>query len=58
VTTALRTLIYIDFGFPVKEVLARIFRERDWNEEDGVLILQEGNAYDHLARRLVIVARK
>ena len=97
-----------------KEVLARIFRERDWYEEDGVLILQErkvsqswswmenrwiilkddnrtelnlshriysaveltsllagcgfthldaygdlqGSAYDHLARRLVIVAHK
>ncbi len=97
-----------------KEVLARIFRERDWYEEDGVLVLQErkiaqnwswmenrwillagdsrtelnlshriysavelaslltecgfahveaygnldGSAYDHLARRLVIVARK
>ena len=97
-----------------KEVLARIFRERDWYEEDGVLILQErkitknwgwmesrwilfadnnrtelklshriysavelasllaecgfahldaygdleGRAYDHLARRLVVVARK
>jgi len=97
-----------------KEVLARIFRERDWYEEDGVLVLQErkvtknwswmenhwvmfkdnhraelnlshriysavelaslltgcgfrhvdaygdleGNAYDHLARRLVVVARK
>ena len=97
-----------------KEVLARIFRERDWYEEDGVLILQErkisqswswmenrwiiiadnnrteldlshrvysavelaalltecgfahvdaygdlqGSTYDHLARRLVIVARK
>ena len=97
-----------------KEVLARIFSERDWYEEDGVLILQErkitknwswmenrwiifvdnnraelklshrvysavemislltgcgfthadaygdfdGRAYDHLARRLVIVTRK
>jgi len=97
-----------------KEVLARIFRERDWYEEDSVLILQErkisknwswmenrwimlkdnnraelrlshrvysavelaslltecgfthvdaygdldGSAYDHLARRLVIVAHK
>jgi len=97
-----------------KEVLARIFRERDWYEEDGVLVLQErkvskswswmenrwiifkddnrtelnlshriysaveltsllaecgfthvdaygnleGSAYDHLARRLVVVARK
>jgi len=97
-----------------KEVLARIFRERDWYEENGMLILQErklskswswmenrwilfadnnrtelrlshriysatelaslltecgfthidaygdfeGNAYDHLARRLVIVAHK
>jgi len=97
-----------------KEILARIFRERDWYEEDGVLILQErkvtknwswmenrwimfkdnhraelnlshriysatelaslltecgfahvdaygdleGSAYDHLARRLVVVARK
>ena len=97
-----------------KEVLARIFSERDWYEEDGVLILQEreitknwswmenrwiiladsnrtelnlshrvysavelaslltecgfahidaygdfeGSAYDHLARRLVIVAHK
>ncbi len=97
-----------------KEVLARIFRERDWYEEDGMLILQErkitrnwswmenrwilfkdntrtelrlshriysavelaslltecgfahvdaygdleGGAYDHLARRLVVVARK
>jgi SAM-dependent methyltransferase len=97
-----------------KEVLARIFHERDWYEEDGMLILQErkitknwswmenrwiifkgnhraelnlshriysavelaslltecgfahvdaygdldGSAYDHLARRLVIVAHK
>jgi SAM-dependent methyltransferase len=97
-----------------KEVLARIFSERDWYEEDGVLILQErkitknwswmenrwiifvdnnraelnlshriysaveltslltecgfapidaygnldGSAYDHLARRLVVVAHK
>jgi len=97
-----------------KEILARIFSERDWYEEDGVLILQErkvskswswmenrwiifkddnraelnlshriysaveltsllaecgfthidaygdfeGSAYDHLARRLVVVARK
>jgi SAM-dependent methyltransferase len=97
-----------------KEVLARIFRERDWYEENGVLILEErkisenwswmenrwimfadnnrtelrlshriysamelaslltecgfthvdaygdleGGAYDHLARRLVIVAHK
>jgi SAM-dependent methyltransferase len=97
-----------------KEVLARIFRERDWHEENGVLILEErkvsknwswienrwiifadsnrtelnlshriysatelaslltecgfthvdaygdleGRAYDHLARRLVVVARK
>jgi SAM-dependent methyltransferase len=97
-----------------KEVLARTFRERDWYEEDGVLILEErkvsknwswmenrwiifvdnnrtdlklshriysavelaslltgcgfahidaygdleGSAYDHLARRLVIVAHK
>lgn len=24
-----------------KEVLARIFRERDWHEDDGVLVLQE-----------------
>src|SRR5207244_6079914 len=24
-----------------KEVLARIFQERDWHEEDGVLILEE-----------------
>jgi SAM-dependent methyltransferase len=24
-----------------KEVLARIFRERDWHEEDGILVLQE-----------------
>jgi SAM-dependent methyltransferase len=97
-----------------KEVLARIFRERDWYEENGAIILQErrvtknwswmenrwlifkdnqraelnlshriysavelaslltecgfthvdaygnldGSAYDHLARRLVVVARK
>jgi SAM-dependent methyltransferase len=97
-----------------KEILARIFRERDWREEDGVLILEErkisqnwswienrwiiikgnhrtelrlshrlysaveltslltgcgfahvdaygdlaGSAYDHMAKRLVIVARK
>jgi SAM-dependent methyltransferase len=97
-----------------KGILARIFRERDWYEEDGVLILQErkitknwswmenrwiifvdnnrtelnlshriysaveltsllagcgfahveaygdleGSAYDHLARRLVVVAHK
>lgn len=97
-----------------KEVLARIFRERDWYEENGLLVLQErkvsknwswmesrwimfkdnnraelnlshriysavelasllaecgfahidaygnleGIAYDHLARRLVVVARK
>jgi SAM-dependent methyltransferase len=97
-----------------KEILARIFRERDWREENGVLILEErklsrnwgwiesrwimikdnnrtelrlshrlysaaeltsllagcgftqiagygdlaGSAYDHMARRLVIVAHK
>jgi SAM-dependent methyltransferase len=97
-----------------KEILARVFRERDWDEENGVLILEErkitknwswmesrwiifadnnraevnfahriysavelaslltdcgfahvdaygdleGSAYDHLARRLVVVARK
>jgi SAM-dependent methyltransferase len=97
-----------------KEILARIFRERDWHEENGVLILEErklsknwgwiesrwiiiedndrtelrlshrlysaveltsllagcgftnidaygdlaGSAYDHMARRLVIVAHK
>ncbi len=97
-----------------KEILARVFRKRDWDEENGVLILEErkitknwswmesrwiifadnnraevnfshriysamelaslltecgfahvdaygdleGRAYDHLARRLVAVARK
>ena len=40
-----------------KEVLARIFQERDWHEEDGVLILEERkirNGWDWIDARWIL----
>jgi SAM-dependent methyltransferase len=41
-----------------KEVLARIFQERDWREEDGVIILEErklGDNWSSIDNRWIIV---
>ena len=41
-----------------KEVLARIFRERDWSEQDGTLILQEHNTtnnWNWMENRWIII---
>lgn len=41
-----------------KEILARIFRERDWFEEDGLLILEErklGDCWDRVETRWIII---
>lgn len=41
-----------------KEILARIFRERDWFEEDGILILEErklGDCWDRVETRWIII---
>jgi SAM-dependent methyltransferase len=41
-----------------KEILARIFRERDWHEEDGILVLQERelrSGWDWIKVRWVLI---
>jgi hypothetical protein len=41
-----------------KEIIARIFRERDWSEEDGVLLLEERRVSDDwswMSNRWIVV---
>jgi SAM-dependent methyltransferase len=44
-----------------KEILARIFRERDWEEHDGVILLAERKVCDNWSRinnRWIVIAKK
>jgi SAM-dependent methyltransferase len=41
-----------------KEVLARIFRERDWHEEDGIIFLEErklSNGWSRIQNRWIMI---